>query len=193
MSGYRDPPCDIESFSLYMRDFEPGDANFILRTWLRSYRSRLHSIPDTLYYEHQQTLIRRLAMRSRVSIASLKNDPAFIMGFCVAEPLETADDDEPLRCHFCFTKLTYRQMGIARAMLRQLGWNPLRVIHVSHWTHATRALNDAGKFRLVNNPFLLMEIPDAHKYTPVTHRASPIQDAADVPVGESSGADAGGE
>lgn len=192
VTGYRQPEGVIDSFAVYMRDFEAGDANFILRTWLRSYRGRMHSIPDMLYYEHQQTLIRRLAQRSRVAIASVKTQPEFIMGFCVAEPLLEEREDEPLRVHFCFTKLTYRQMGLARRMLCQLGWNPLREIHVSHWTHASRALNESGKFRLINNPFLLMEIPNAHKYTPVTHRESPIQNSSDVPVGEGDGGNSGG-
>ena len=159
MSDTETADVQVPEIELDYRDFDPGDTNFIFHTWLKSYRKRVHTCPDRLYFPYQQALIARLCQRSRCTVACNKTDPSFILGYAIAQPFRNAADlKEPLVVHFAFTKLSYRRLGILRALLIQLGWVPGRPIHVSHWTFACREIEEAGKFVLINNPYTLMDV-----------------------------------
>lgn len=151
----------VPEVNVELREFEPADANFVFHTWLKSYRRKIHSCPDKLYYPHQQSVIARVCGDSMCLVACDRDNPAFILSYVVGEPSRGRHVDIPMLVHYAFTKLSYRRLGILRALLTQMGWLNRREIHVSHWTRSCRELQEARAFRLINNPYLLMGLPDA--------------------------------
>lgn len=173
-----------ENVECLVRPYEPGDLNFILKCWLKSYRENLSRCPDYIYYPFMQKLILRLiqAPDTRVAICCDADMPEFIMGFCVAEPLRTADPREPLNVHFAFTKLTYRRNGILRYLLREYGWQRGRTIYTSHWTRSVWPI--AIAYRIKHNPFLLMQLGVLDEGAYAGYSPGSVSDIKDVPVGE---------
>lgn len=127
---------EVEDIIVHVRPYENDDRNFVFKTWLRSFRGYRAKSPDEMYYPNQQQLIDDIFQRStaRCVVACDSNDPSFIFAFFVAEKLVTLDPREPLIVHFGFTKLSYRNQGMATYCLKALGWHPGRTVHVTHWT-----------------------------------------------------------
>ena len=148
----------VPDLDLAVRGFDPADTNFIFNTWLLSFRKRVHTLPDCIYFPRQQALIAHLCQRSQAAVACSRQDPSFILGYVIAEPLEATMAHAAVTVHFAFTKYSYRKLGIARCLLRTFGWDHSnRPIWLTHWTSSARKISEAGKLPLVNNFYPLIE------------------------------------
>lgn len=77
--------------AVLIREFAPGDLNFIYSVWLRDLRDAdPNPVPDDLWFPaHRATLDRILSKPEvRVLIAAAADKPDEILGFVVAEPRE---------------------------------------------------------------------------------------------------------
>lgn len=107
-----------------IRDYLPGDHNFILATWLRGlrYGNEWFSLIDSdAYYENYEKVIKAILTRPNtvVRVASLKDDPEVILGYSVY-----ADDV----LDWVFVKKAWRNIKIAKSLM------PSTVKVVTHLT-----------------------------------------------------------
>lgn len=97
------------------RPFVASDHNFILNSWLKSWRNGpLRSIPNEQYYAEQTFVVQQLLANSRVTVACSPDDAEQIFGYIVSQ-----DSPAGRYVHYLYVKLPYRQVGIARALLEQ--------------------------------------------------------------------------
>ena len=110
------------------------DVNFVLATWLKSYRIIAHDdvvnpvvsrIPGRTYYAGQEALIKRIILKSRVLVACDAEDPGFIAGYLVFDPG---------RIHYIYVKGTLRLRGVARTLITHSGMDLGECIDFSHHT-----------------------------------------------------------
>lgn len=146
-----------------VRTAHAGDLNFILKTWMECTRDMTwgRDTVKPVYYPNQQKLIGSIAARpgclAVVMVDALDEDQ--ILGFCVAEPAHLTNTGKvPLIVHFIYTKQAFRHFGLAREMLRYMGWqqhDPIIATTLSAQARAKeRKLMKA--FRVVYNPYVLM-------------------------------------
>jgi len=89
------------------------DANFILNSWLKSYRHSplTKSIRGDIYYKHHHDKIIKLLSRSKIACAVSKDEDSQIYGWaCFEEGV----------LHYIYTKHSYRGFGIATEILKSL-------------------------------------------------------------------------
>jgi len=138
---------------------EPTDRAFIARTWAEALRkSPLYSwAPSSVYFQRIARRIDRLLDKSTVLVVRPSIDPGILMlddgdeklvsAWICAEP----GSPGPL-VHFLFVKQGYRRMGLARTLLRKLGWAPGRPIVCTAWTPVCESV---GRYRLLFMPSFL--------------------------------------
>lgn len=116
------------------RVMEEGDLNFVLSTWLKSYRVDakedlvnpvVSRIPGRTYFKGQEAAIKKILKNASVLVACDKDDPSFITGYFVFEST---------KLHYLYVKGTFRNRGIARKLLDQSG---LDLTHPFEFTHHT--------------------------------------------------------
>lgn len=75
--------------AVLLRDYAPGDHNYLMSTWLRDLREADPSpLPDDLYFPAVRALVERL-MRDpqvRCTIAAASDVPTEILGYVIAIP-----------------------------------------------------------------------------------------------------------
>lgn len=132
------------------------DRNFILSTWLKSFRNSHFAcmIPNDIYFKAHKALIMATLQESGVVVAVNPEDESQIFGYGVYTPNGGAT-----LCHYIYVKESYRRLGIGttlfRAMLADSDHSP-DVPAIA--THSTRALKDYGlreKWEIVYNPYML--------------------------------------
>lgn len=172
---------DTVDLVITTRPFEPSDRNFILKTWLRSYRRMQPFAPDDLYYPNQQQVIDSIfqSPSAKCVIACDEEKPEFIFGFAVGEHLTTTDDREPLVMHYTFTKLMYRRLGVARELLEVFGWYPGRTVQCTQWSQFCYA--NRTSLNLMQNDYFLRGMQHG-RYA--THDGSHIQNTKDISLGK---------
>lgn len=89
------------------------DLNFILNSWMTSYRTEFHFLPDKVYYTGMQKLIGALALESQVLIAHDPADLNNILGWLVYR----AQAEGPILVHYAYVKHRYRQFGLGKRMV----------------------------------------------------------------------------
>ena len=94
--------------SLKIRPMKDEDTNFILSTWLKSYREYGPSpVPESsIYYKEHQKHIKSLL--SSESIVACTEDEEQIVGFLVATN-QTA--------HYVYVKAVFRKFGVANRLI----------------------------------------------------------------------------
>lgn len=116
-------------FPLAYRQIEEADFPFILNAWILSYRDCMRDHKNSDYFPGQQNLIAELAKRRNMVLACDGDTPSFILGFACGIPLE----DGRLLVDYVYVKQAYRERGIARGMLAQLGHRMDMEIVATHW------------------------------------------------------------
>lgn len=123
--------------SIDFRPPTPTDENFILSSWLESYRRSPWSgvLPDTAFYDSHRTHLQSIVSRPATSI------------LCCYAPSEAPPNDlfgwvcwEGGTLHYIYIKHLYRKMGVAKALLARTGLDPAKV--VTTYTFKTRAAVD---------------------------------------------------
>ena len=102
-------------FDVTLREFEESDRNFILNSWLKSYRNSDASkkIPNDVYYHFHAKLIEKYIAESTVVMAVNPDNPIQIFGYAVV-------NREDNTIHYVYTKHTYRKLGIAKRLIEVL-------------------------------------------------------------------------
>lgn len=135
------------------RGAQAGDINFILHSWMESYRPYRRKVHNNYYYMGQQALIAALAEKAKLLVCcdATKGSENFILGWVCGE-MDVPTDT--LTLHYIYVKGGYRLAGIGRDLLAQMGRLPGTKIVCTHWTQVARECRE--RYRLMFNDFLLM-------------------------------------
>jgi hypothetical protein len=97
-----------------IRDAKPEDLNFLLNSWLKSFKSSkwAGSISDKAYWPAYQETLSELLQRSQVRVAHPTTDEDQILAYIVSEELSGRTV-----VHYLYTKAVFRRMGLAKALL----------------------------------------------------------------------------
>lgn len=118
------PP--VEPLPLIVRSKLPGDLNFILNSWLVSYREHKEEWPHDFYFKHHEAKIKALFEKpDRFFIACAPDELDFIYGWLCAEA--------PV-AHFAFVKRAFRRNGVAKSLVAAAGLPAYSFVVCSCWT-----------------------------------------------------------
>lgn len=117
-----------------LRPATQADLNFILSSWVKSYREHAGDMPGPIYYEGQRNLVTTLLQRCGATIACDPDDPSAIFGYVVSEKRGPV-----VVVHYVYVKHTLRRLGIARQLLAEVG------ARGCHYTHQTKIGRVIGK------------------------------------------------
>lgn len=123
-------------FPLHYRGIEAGDFPFVLNAWILSFRDFKRDHKNSDYFPGQQNLIAELAKRRNLVIACDGDTPSFVVGFACGITLA----DGRMLVDYVYVKQAYRERGIGRGMLGQLGWRSDMEIVATHWTRGVDKL-----------------------------------------------------
>jgi hypothetical protein len=121
-----------------LRPFQESDFNFILNSWLLSFRNSpfAKNLTNEKYYSAQQPICIHLMNASTILVACSPEEPKQIFGYIVAQPAPNAV--EGAWVHYCYVKNLYRRMGIATSL--RAGLNIPGPTAVTHWRPVCRHL-----------------------------------------------------
>lgn len=112
------------------RDAEPQDLDFVVSAWSRAFKASPAAgvIADEDWPAIMHEQIRKVIARPgvRTIVAYDRDDPWFIYGFI-------AGDREQRIVHFAYVKQAFRGAGFARALLTELGVDPVRPFRFTYW------------------------------------------------------------
>jgi hypothetical protein len=107
-----------------LRDWKPSDRNFVIDSWVRSYRGSTSAlIPESIYFDSQRRLINALLERCQITIAGFDEDPDTILGWACTSSSAI---------HYVWVRPQFRKQGIAKAMLAQFINAPAVYTHKSY-------------------------------------------------------------
>jgi GNAT superfamily N-acetyltransferase len=115
--------CKFRSYLL------EDDLNFILNSWMTSYRTEYTFLPDKVYYVGMQKLIGALTLESQVLIAHEPDDPNKILGWMVYRPPSEAG--AAILVHYAYVKHRYRRFGLGKRLLHSAAPNETNVTLVA--------------------------------------------------------------
>lgn len=132
----------------------PSDVNFILNSWLKSYRSSyaVKGVCDTIYYREQKRIIMALVNKPGMAlfVASDPDDANEIFGWLCAEQ-RAASASPTLVVHYAYVKQAFRRLGILRALLETFDVPQGGLMH----THESFGSHEcAMRLGSIYNPFL---------------------------------------
>lgn len=164
-------PSDIR-IPVRIRFFDTSDANFVLNSWLKSYREApaVSPVPPQYYFEGQQRLIAGLAETAQILIACDRDDPGQIFGWiCYEQGLEGS-----IILHFLYVKHRYRGFGVAKLLIGEAGWLPGAHMWATHLTRSGHSLMQ--KLHAHFNPYLLTFRDFKGAFAPQTGATAPTGD-----------------
>ena len=128
---------------------KPEDINFILSTWLKSFRKthdnkRMH---NDVYYPNQTKLIERTLQQAKTLIIANKLDPSHIYGYIVYEGTPSA-----LILHYAYIKRTYRRFNLFNNALESILSGDNEIIIGTHANDMFDLL--APKYGLIYNMYM---------------------------------------
>lgn len=111
---------------IYIRDYVPGDKNFVMATFLRGLyygESWFTCIPKDIFMINYKNIAEIMVENPKniIKVACLKEDPDVILGYS----LLSADY---MTVHWIFVKSSWRKQGIGRALMPS---SPTIVTHLS--------------------------------------------------------------
>lgn len=134
-----------------VRRMEAADKNFILNSWLKSYRNSpaVDRMENPSYFHEQSKVINDLLDNCPVLVASDPKDPSNIFGYLVYQFIEGT-----FVLHYIYVKQVFRNKGVGKYLIAKAGHQVGEAVAI--YTHHTKAaLKIAYKFRFILNPFIL--------------------------------------
>ena len=136
-----------------LRAANRDDINFILATWLKSFRGSdvSRGIPSEILFSEHQNLIKNILLNSTVTMLVSSEDSTQILGYIVH------DINLPI-VHYIYVKYPYRKLGLARHLFNNFYNDRFELnqhIHCTHRTNYSRWGDLKDKYKLVYNPYLL--------------------------------------
>lgn len=146
-------PLPLE-IAIRYRAPEQGDINFILNSWMLSYRPWRQNISNPNYYDGQQAVIAALAETSRIIICcdAAPDMGSFVLGY-VCGHMDVPKD--LLTVHYIYVKNGYRFSGLGRDLLAQMGRQASTKILATHWTGVARDTRDRYNIHYNNYPLMI--------------------------------------
>lgn len=134
-----------------IRKFCEADKNFILSSWMKSYRNEaaVHSVTNDVFFYSHQVLIGEIAKTADIFLACAHDNPDEVWGWLCTQ----AGPDGSLIVHYAYTKQRFRRLGLGRQLLEAAGWVPGVRVWATHWSSKCDYL--ANKFNAKHNPYLL--------------------------------------
>lgn len=148
------------------RAAKESDANFILSTWLKSYRESdfAKSIPNEIYFSFHQTLINRILTNENTALTILctPEDEDQILGYIVY------NTKAPI-IFFTYIKYTFRRLGFGNMLFSAVKADMIKTLNLAEQNeHGERLLimcthkfkmwgRIAAKYGLVYNPYIIGE------------------------------------
>lgn len=149
MSTLQRAKSDYEKV-MRVRSMQQGDRNFILNSWLKSFRNApsVNGMENPAYFHEQSKVITELLDNCAVLMAVDPKDNDSIFGYLV---YQWADGQFVI--HYVYTKHTFRNKGVAQYLIHKAGF---ALGETAAWyTHATKTSpRVAYKFRCIYNPFI---------------------------------------
>jgi len=114
-----------------IRAYEPSDEGFVLKSWLKSYRTAPANfrLRDREYYEERMPLVKHLVDRGRVLLAVDVEDPDLAFGWVCYEKNVL---------HYVYVKEAFRRLGIATELFEHSinidGAEPVYLTHMHRKT-----------------------------------------------------------
>lgn len=137
------------------RDANENDDGFIYNSWLKSYFDGgiwARHVPAQIFFDNHKKVVKTLLQNSRVIIACNPSDSSQIFGYSVIEKSYSAPT-----IHYMYVKLTYRRLGIARALMNEIleHYDPSLPVTVSHMTRVLEEIRENKS--VIYNPYTAME------------------------------------
>lgn len=124
---------------------KPEDLDFILATWLRTYRHHSQfakKISNPVFYENHQKIIERILERgAQVRVVHPVGEPDTILGYSCLEN----NNNIPV-VHFIYIKKAFRDFGLAKKLV----WET-----EGYFSHLTDNLDLSLHPKFVYNPYLV--------------------------------------
>lgn len=117
------------------------DLNFIVNSWLKSYREAQPAVPNAQYYEGQKRLILDLLSRCDTVLAVDPEAPSHVLGYLCYER------GSPDVIHFVYVKFALRRNGLASLLVERAGISlPCIVTHITKPAGMRLFTDMAGQF-----------------------------------------------
>ena len=131
--------------NIHLRPYDPSDHNFILNSWLKSYRNSDFGkkIPNDVYYKSHAILIASILATATTVVACDPEAHHVVYGYLCYSP----NNEGPDYFHYIYCKNSFRKLGIAKALVTAV--NPGSAFIVTHLTDSLYRDN------LTYNPYLL--------------------------------------
>ncbi len=139
-------PKTPDKLPITTRDGVPDDVNFILNSWLKSYRKSREGwgLEPEVYYQMQHDRATGILSVASVRVVTPEGSPNTILGWMCWEPAAS-------RIHYVYVKKEFRLSGVARSLLAELpsghtmeythltdpAWSWIKR-HTRNWTHNKR-------------------------------------------------------
>lgn len=143
------------AFPVAYRPVEEADMGFVVKGWIHSYHDgteTMRAVPWTRFKREQRAVIRDCLERGACIVACDPEDPATLYGFAAGW-----DDLGVGVAHYVYVMQTRRGMGLARALVRELGTACGRTI--AAYSHSTvQGAGLARRLRIAHDPFALVRL-----------------------------------
>lgn len=114
------------------RPIRDTDVNFILATWLKTYKysgDLPARVRDSEYFSTYEPILKELLSRATVTVACLIDDPDVVIGYVCYEP-------EML--HWVHVKESWRNLGLAKLLVVKSGVS--ETARFTHWTQPMKSI-----------------------------------------------------
>jgi hypothetical protein len=161
-SKKKDFKMKIDPSQLAVRAFDVDkDLNFVLSTWLKSYRNSdfAISIPNDIYFQFHQGLISQILLHPQNSLTILcsPEDPDQILGYIAY------NTEQPI-IYYAYIKYPFRRLGLGRYLFEGIKKHFNKQMegqgkYVIYCTHKSRKWRDIARpLNLVYNPYITREL-----------------------------------
>lgn len=133
----------------YVRTPTENDVNFIMSSWLRSYRETNRHINPVIFYNSQEALIFDLLKKARVYISCNPEHKSQIFGYIVFDQIR-----DLTIVHYVYVKHPFRRLGIGSELFYSIN-RTLDLPCIA--THHTRIFPEISRaWDIVYNPYILI-------------------------------------
>lgn len=108
----------LEDGLIKIRTYKEDDTNFILNSWLKSFRNAPFSqnIAAHLYFEVQKRIIQHCLERHDIRVICVADDEYHIVGYCSFNE----NDAGVVNVDYLYIKSPYRRFGLAKELIKDI-------------------------------------------------------------------------
>lgn len=132
--------------SVVLRGLLDDDRPYVVGTWLKSQRSRHRDIPYEVYAAQHAKLINHLLDTEETQIVCPTAGTWYVAGFACGRLSGGA-----LLLHCVNVRNELRRAGVAKYMLRALGWTEGTPVVATHWCRLATELSE--RYPLAYDPY----------------------------------------